>query len=31
MNIEHKENQSVSANIVFLIIFLMIILGMINS
>ena len=31
MNIEHKQTQSLSINIVFLIIFLMIILGMMNN
>ncbi len=31
MNIEHKQNQPISINIIFLVIFLIIILGMINS
>lgn len=31
MNIEHKQNPVVSINMVFLILFLMIVLGLINS
>ncbi len=31
MNIEHKQTQPISVNIVFLILFLMIVLGLINS
>ena len=31
MNIDHKQTQSVSINMIFLVIFLMIILGIINS
>lgn len=31
MNIEHKQTQPISINMIFLVIFLMIVLGMINN